>query len=145
MSATCVINKNPMIRFFIRFLPNRMKRLTFLASLAAVAKNTEEPNQEMIQKLNNLLGLASTGDAALKLPISVSSLIWSNKDIVVGDIYLLSKSHDGAPYVLESAERIVNALPTWFLYDNKENIVHDILELFTSCEEMFPSLKLQHK
>ena len=134
-----------MIRFFIRCLPNRIKRLTFLASLAAVAKNTKEPNQEMIQKLNNLLGLASTGDAALKLPISVSSLIWSNKDVVGGDIYLLSNSNNSAPYNLESAERIVAALPTWFLYDEKENIVHDILELFTSCEEMFPSLNIHQK
>lgn len=139
MADKCAITKNRIMRFLLGVLPNRTKRLTFLASIAAIARHSKEPDEKTIHKLNAMLGLASTGDSALKLPIYVSDLIWTNHQEIDGDLYLLSKCTGSSPFIVESAERVVSSVPEWFLYDEKEAVMADLLDLFTKNEELFPS------
>jgi hypothetical protein len=135
---TSAINCNPFISFSIRFLPARMKRLMYLASLTAIAKGTKIPEEQMMSKLNTLLNLSTTGDAALKLPIYISQLIWSNKEVFKNDIEVLTKAPGQTESAKESASRIIDATPTWFKYGDKQTVMHDILEIFTGNKGMFP-------
>lgn len=112
-----------------------MKRIMYLASLTAVARETNVPEQALIQKLNHVLHLSSTGDAALKLPIHLSQLIWANKVVFRQDIQRLVSCEPEEAQAC--AERIVDATPKWFSYGNQAAVIKDILQLFRKENHLF--------
>lgn len=113
-----------------------MKRIVFLASLTAIAKKTTVPEQALIGKLNTVLHLSTTGDAALKLPIHISQLIWSNQQVFKEDIAYLSGC-EGGGQSKQCAERIAEATPEWFTYAEPNALVADILTLFSHDNAIF--------
>lgn len=139
MQHPSAVTKNPLIRAVITLLPRRMKRIVFLASLTAIAKETTVPDKWLIEKLNRSLSLCSTGDAALKLPIHCSQLIWSNQQVFKEDIQKLSASHEDDTGATESAERIATATPEWFSYDDRSTVIKDIIALFSQASCIFPN------
>ena len=130
MSSSSVITTNPFVRAIITVLPARMKRIVFLASLTAIAKESNVPEKALLVKLNTLLNLSSTGDAALKLPIHISQLIWANKQVFKADIQTLRSCQTNDALAQTSAEHIVQATPDWFSYAEPTTLIKDILALF---------------
>lgn len=130
-------SNNFFLKHSIQMLPARMKRLVFLASLTAIAKNTKIPEEHLISKLNSLLNLSSTGDAALKFPIHISQLIWANKEIFKNEIQTLTEEQTETYEAVESAVKIVDATPGWFRYADKEVLIKDLLSLFINQKGVF--------
>lgn len=142
MQTPCAVTKNPMIRLLITWLPARMKRIVFLASLTAIAKETNVPEEHLISKLNAVLNLSTTGDAALKLPIHISQLIWADKTVFTADIRTLTHCEGSELDAVKSAEHIATAVPAWFKYGEKTDLVKDIVSLFKADSCIFPNQPL---
>lgn len=139
MKNPCALTKNPLIRILITWLPARMKRIVFLASLTAIAKESNVPEKELISKLNALLSLSTTGDAALKLPIHISHLIWADKAVFKADIQTLTECEGNEVDAVKSAEHIASSVPAWFKYGEKGALVKDIIALFKADSRIFPA------
>jgi hypothetical protein len=137
MTPNYAVTKNFFIRALITALPSRMKRIVFLASLTAIAKESNVPEKVLLGKLNEVLNLSSTGDAALKLPIHISKLIWANEQVFKADIQLLTKCQEDPQMAQQSAERIAGATPKWFVYGDKGALINDILALFSTSNRIF--------
>lgn len=131
MSTKSAFTKNPTLRFLISSLPGRMRRLVFLASLAGVARETKVYDETLIKKLNTILQLSTTSAEALRLPIHVSSVIWSNKSAFAEEIKTLVACRTVDATALTCATTIANASPTWLVGDNLSLVIKDILDLFT--------------
>lgn len=132
MSETSAINPNPLLKMIISRLPGRMKRMVFLASLAAVANDTGIPEKDLIRKLNQVMGLSTTGDSALHLPIAVSSVIWKNKELLKKEIKTLADCTDADGTAQECAMRIANATPQWMTgADSPQDVAQDVIKMFT--------------
>lgn len=138
MISSTAFTKNPMVRILITFLPARMKRIVFLASLTAIAKESNIPEEALLSKLNKVLSLSTTGNDALKLPIHVSKLIWANKEVFKKDIQLLTQCEGTEKAAVQSAEHIAASTPQWFKYGEKGEVVNDIMALFKSDSCIFP-------
>lgn len=139
MTQSSAITKNPLVRLTIGALPSRMKRIVFLASLTAIAKNSNVPEKALIHKLNEVLQLSATGDAALKFPIHVSQLIWADKTVFKTDIRQLTECHGTEQEAVLSAQNIATRLPDWFRYDAIPVVAKDIMALFKSDSCIFPA------
>ena len=111
-------------------MPRRIKRLVFLASFAAVAKQISDTDDDTIRLLNQVLHLA-TDDKALRLPISVKSVIWKNFDSIEDDVrHLLSRDED-LQQLEQHADHILSCIPAWFVYADRRDMLGDILSLFS--------------
>jgi hypothetical protein len=143
MTTTYAVTKNFLVRALITILPRRMRRIVYLASLTAIAVDSNVPERALMQKLNVLLDLSSTGDAALKLPIHVSKLIWANKQVFEKDIAVLSCAHaNDDHHALQSAERIVAATPAWFEYGHPGDSIKDLMTLFSTDNHVFTPVEV---
>lgn len=120
MFFQCLINK---------IIPDRTKRLVLLASLMAELVDLKSFNKETLQKLNAVMHLCTYIDA-MKLPISLSNVIWhgktsyelfNTKDIVHADLNTAA--------IKTLSESIVDKVPTWLRYGDTSTIVKDIQEL----------------
>lgn len=108
----------------------------FLASITAAAKNTNETDDEFVDKLNSLMQLSNTGSGALKLPIFTNRLIWKHKELIQKDLdTLVSNTADEAVFQA-SVDRINQLTPTWLKYADKETIIGDLNKLF-QCDKLF--------
>lgn len=130
MNSPKAINTNFFFQLFVKLLPDRIKRLMLLASFAAVAKDTKESDEQAIHSLNQILQLA-VNDNALKLPIHVSSMIWTNVNSYQKDLDTLKEHQRQQCDLQRCAARIVNGVPDWFLYGSKEEMITDFLGVFS--------------
>jgi len=133
------ITNNPLIRFTVGHLPSHLKRLTFLASLTAIAKNSNVPEKALIHKLNEVLDLSDHGDSALKFPIHVSRLIWANQEVFQADIQRLTECRGTEVEAQASAEKIASSTPDWLRYGSISEVTKDIMALFKSDSCIFPA------
>ncbi len=123
------------MRAVMKVMPSRMKRIIYLASLTAIAKETNIPEKALINKLNRVLHLSSTGDDALKLPIHLSQLIWADKVVFRQDVKKLTTCEPDE--VKACAERLVKATPSWFSYGSASMLTDDIIALFRKDNDIF--------
>lgn len=137
MPKNSAINPNPFLRLFVSMLPGRTKRMIFMTSLAGIAKGTDKADQRFMQKVNNLLQLSTFSDGALKLPIHISSIIWSNKQLLEREIHTLTECTEVDERAEQCAKRIVESTPTWLLGPNPNAAIKDILTLFTKSGSPF--------
>lgn len=98
-----------------RVLPERTKRLMFLASLSAHLKETNQMSGEMLRKINELFGL-SVDDNALKFPVHLSHAIWRNRPLEPGVRQSLG-AEDIRPRVHAMARKVIDAMPQCLRYD----------------------------
>lgn len=138
MTPTTAITTNPLVRFFIAALPRRMKRIVFLASFAALVRKTTEPDKTLISKLNDVLALASTSEAALLLPFYHSPLIWPNRQAMEGELHQLETSCPATAEAHTCVETIVQGVPGWFCYDCPAVMASEISTLFHQCQAQCP-------
>lgn len=108
-------------------IPKKTKRLVFLTSLLGRLVDSHNPSIETMHKLNNLLGLCTVEDA-MKLPLSFSGSIWSNKtpEELIIDPYSLSRT----------VNSIIDVSPKWLRYADTEAMVHDIETILKNYKSM---------
>lgn len=116
-----------LISFLNAHLPNRTKRLVFLASLTARLKGSSTFDNETLQKLNKVMELGRT-DSALKLPYELSRAIWHgqtsyqilNADVSSATVDVRKK---------EMAANVINTMPVWLRYGDDLEIEKDVERL----------------
>lgn len=115
--------------FLETHLPNRTKRLVFLASLTARLKGSETFDQETLHKLNKVMILSSS-DSALKLPVQLSRAIWHGKtSYEIFNAELDATCSLNQAYLKELASRVISAMPAWLRYASDDAIEHDVEQL----------------
>lgn len=107
------------------YLPNRTKRLVFLASLAARLKGSESFDTETLHKLNRIMELGKS-DSALKLPYGLSRAIWHGKTSYELLSAEYAESSLDSVRKAEMTARIINAMPNWLRYGPDQDIKVDV-------------------
>lgn len=118
------------------YLPNRTKRLVFLASLTARLKETQSPDTETISKLNRAMELAKS-DSAIKLPYELSRAIWHGKtsyQIFNADI---SQESLHPIRVKEMSTSVLLAMPSWLRYGSDTDMEQDVSKLLDRRSMVF--------
>jgi Fic family protein len=111
--------KKKLTRFLEAKMPRRTKRLTSLASLLAHKKGTTTLDRETIAKLNALMDLGSN-DAALKLPVQLSRVIWN------GRVQPVTVSPTQGQSISQLAVKVMQDFPGWLRYDDEPVIQADV-------------------
>lgn len=128
-------------------LPDRIKRMIFISSLAAHIKEVSNPDKVLIGKLNKLLELSSS-DGALKLPMSAHQRIWHNLE--PNTIYASTRQSDSPLTSLSElqshrlppqqlrivSEQIIKFTPDWLRYGSNRQIRSDLMRLFSNMGEL---------
>ena len=127
---------NRFIQYLVNRLPSHLKRIIFLASITAAAKNINETDDEFIDKLNSLMQLSNSGNNALKLPIYINRLIWKHKEYIQSDLDTLTRANSDEEVRLACVDRINQCTPTWLKYADRDTIVGDLNKLF-QCNNLF--------
>jgi hypothetical protein len=107
-------------------LPTKTKRQVFLVSFAALLRGATTYDREIFQRLNHVLALSETGESALAVPAILSKVIWDGKttyEICQEDVTQGSFTADRIATVVAN---ILNSMPSWLLYGNREEIESDI-------------------
>jgi hypothetical protein len=117
--------------FLQRHLPNRTKRLIFLASLSARLKNTQNFDNATLTKLNQVMVLSHT-ESAIKLPVQLSRAIWNGRS--AGEIFNadLQKESLQKERLAELVANVINSMPAWLCYGEKETIEQDVSRLLNN-------------
>lgn len=136
-------------QFFSRFLtdhvPSRIKRLIFLSSIIGMIKKVETPDQEMLNKLNDVLKLAHNNEA-MALPIHIHSWLWKNCDLNTSikidgkdlSITNIAEANLGRNSLIQVAEYLVSKAPEWIVYGSEHAIAKDL-------ELVFKNVSYLHK
>lgn len=119
-------------------LPRRMKRLIFVSSFIAHLRNTNNPDRQLLAKINKLLVLTSN-DEALLFPIQLHQRIWdkvelkdvlNGKSITVDDSSQISSYRFRKPQIRILSEEIIKIIPSWLMYGSKNQIRSDLICIF---------------
>ena len=135
MDTTIAIKVNPLVRAFIWVLPDSAKRALLIGSLAAVATKRTKHDQQFVQSVNRLLHL-TTNEQALNAPVQMSSYIWSNSENIDLEVDAIEHQMLKDAELRECARRVAASIPEWFLYDDRETVAGEILELFQHRNEL---------
>lgn len=136
MNSKTATTDNRFIQYLVNRLPSHLKRIIFLASITAAAKNVSETDNEFIDKLNSLMQLSNTGNNALKLPIYINRLIWKHREYIQKDLDTLVCPTSDDQSKQACVDRIDQLTPTWLKYADRETIVGDLNKLFR-CNNLF--------
>lgn len=136
MNSPKATTDNRFIQYLVNRLPAHLKRIIFLASITAAAKNVNETDDEFIDKLNSLMQLSNTGNNALKLPIYINRLIWKHKEYIQQDLDALTSPTSDDQVRQACVDRINQFTPTWLKYADRDTIVGDLNKLF-QCNKLF--------
>lgn len=136
MNSKTATTDNRFIQYLVNRLPSHLKRIIFLASITAAAKNVSETDDEFIDKLNSLMQLSNTGNNALKLPIYINRLIWKHREYIQEDLDTLVCPTSDDQSKQACVDRIDQLTPTWLKYADRETIVGDLNKLFR-CNNLF--------
>lgn len=103
-----------------KFVSKHGRRVMFIASLYAQITQLERMRAEVIAKLNAVMGLKITREAAAEFPAAVSDIVWRGTDVG----YLITQELSAGTVDLRRAQalsaRIVSLSPSWLRYGNRE-------------------------
>jgi hypothetical protein len=117
-----------------RHLPERTKRLLFLASFSGQLKDPGEFSDETLHKLNKMLDL-STDDAALRLPVHLSHAIWRNRPLEAG-LRLSLKADHAQEGVHALSTKVLEAMPKWLRYGDEPRMRREIEKLLCNWQHV---------
>lgn len=104
-------------------LPDRIKRLVFLASLLPRLCENQKFDKSVIHKLNQVMALSLSGDRALDLPIQLSKIIWRG-DHGSTIVYPVRE-----PEVEGVINRVLKTTPAWLQYQDQVSMRADLSKL----------------
>lgn len=130
MSQQSALTNNFLITSTIGLMPDRMKRLIYVSSILAVVNNSLQLDRDMVVRLNEVLKLAHTTVASMRLPIQLSKVIWKNSELFKTHFEALKQASLKDACAIDSIRIIVDATPDWMAYNTKEEIANDLITLF---------------
>lgn len=110
-------------------VPERTKRLIFLASFSARLKGQDTFDRETLHKLNEVMALASrSSEAAINFPVVLSKVIWRGRVIhdLNSELLTLSFSKERLQQLVD---RVLEAMPKWLHYASVEVMREDLARL----------------
>lgn len=143
--STVVKSESLSARILGKILPNRIKRLIFISSFIAHIKNTQNPDKDLLTKINTLFSLSSDADAMM-LPIKLQQRIWhtvalkevlQDKSIVVDDVGQISSYKFVKPQIRTLSEDIIKIIPKWLKYGSNNQIRSDLITVFKNTDQLF--------
>ena len=116
------------INYYIgKLLPNKIKRLVFISSLAATIYDINNDDIETLHKLNLILNLCND-DGAMLLPVALGNIIWNHKNnLIVLDI----NNNDHNLTIKTTISDIINIMPKWLVYSDFDSIKKDVEKLLS--------------
>ena len=129
------------ISFLKTHLPNRTKRLVFLASLTARLKNSDFFDAETLKKLNLVMALASN-DAAIELPVCLNKVIWHDqsacKILSINNVCCESqnKIEIETSNIKSMAASVMSVMPDWLSYGERKDIQNDVEQLLSNFDNI---------
>lgn len=128
------------LELFSFLLPDRIKRMIFLASLNAKINNMRNPSVEALNKLNNVLALA-TNTKAMELPMEISYSIWSgfntkeliNRGFSCAGLPGINYRAMTSSQKLDLANCVIKNAPKWLRYNDATSMQTDLLKMFNEC------------
>lgn len=117
-------------------LPNRGKRVVFLASLAASLGAGSSFDKQTRGKLNRVMQLAK-GDSALVVPFELSKVIWRGMTGV--EIFHYDPKADPltGDMIEQMAQHAIRTMPEWLRYSNGDVMAKDVGQLLRARGEVF--------
>lgn len=133
-----------------KVLPDKVKRMIFMSSLAAYLRDIDQPEDEVLQKLNSVLRLSSDY-RAMRFPIVFHSYIWASFDTcTITDKGIACESHTlkgfrlvglTKPQARIVADKIIAYIPDWLRYASKNQTRKDVYRLFVTLELFMPQMQ----
>lgn len=134
MDSHIATNTNPMFHFIVSCLPDRVKKLVLLGSFAGVVKKVvlDGTERDTATVLNSILNLATKDNPeAIEAPVYMAKFIWKNLSVVEPEIKaLLSHACDTEQEYQQYATKIVDSIPNWFRYDDRDGMIEDFVNMF---------------
>jgi len=100
----------------LSLLPDRTKRMMFVASVAGAAQEKDDLGDEVLSRLNGLMKLCSS-DRAMELPVKLNKVIWNGE--VVHDVNRVAQENGKASpeAMAEALAKLKDSMPAWMRYD----------------------------
>ena len=123
-------------------LPRRFKRLIYVSSILRLIQQVQDPDMQLITKLNNIFKIAHSPDA-FAFPMYIKSAIWkdaideavyitSDKEVAIEDLISQDLSNKDCTVI---GEYFANHAPTWLLYGAVDTMVNDIVMLVKQLKQ----------
>lgn len=117
-------------------ISNKFKRLIYISSLIGVFSEIDNPDKELVEKLNNLLRLANTSNS-IASNMKVHSIIWGenfsknkldiNGQVVnIGEVFKKERSMYDYRCI---AEKIADLSPEWLRYGSRAQMSRDVITM----------------
>lgn len=133
-----------------KVLPDKVKRMIFVSSLAAYLRDIDQPEDEVLQKLNSVLKLSSDY-RAMRFPIVFHSYIWDSFDTgTITDKGIACESDTlkgfrlvglSKPQARIVTDKIIDYIPDWLRYASKNQTRNDVYRLFVTLELFMPQMQ----
>lgn len=119
------------------YLPTRIKRMIFLASVFAYISETDTPSDETVQKLNKVMRL-SRDEQAIRLPFAMKKMVWKTLEepLIIDEV---DEPIDNLKEIVQTCDsnifaKIVHLLilraPDWTVYASETTIQTDLRIMF---------------
>ena len=130
-----------MVATVTKWLPDKVKRMLFLTSLAAYVKDLKNPPLAALEKLNTLM-LLSSNTSLLMFPIEIRSKIWA--DMTVKDL----EEHLGRTVTFQELRKgdlnaaqkriltsmVIDKAPKCLIYGSNSRIRKDLYKMFDNLD-----------
>ncbi len=103
-----------------KFVSKHGRRVMFIASLYAQITQLGRMKAEVVAKLNAVMGLKITREAAAEFPAAVSDIVWRGTDVSSLITQELSTGIVDERRAQALSARIVSLSPSWLRYGNQE-------------------------
>lgn len=138
MTNNPVIKPNWVVKATAKVMPSWLKRTTLLSGFAAQYADINPSNMPAVHALNQILSLA-THDSGLKLPLLVSSAVWVDSPGMNNWLQHLKATRNTSD-LMDYADLLVEQIPEWFSYAERDEMVLDFTNLFKQLFASQPRL-----
>jgi hypothetical protein len=116
-------------KFFIRILPDRVRRAVILTSLAAKVEKIGVDDHEILNSINETMSLVETPNS-LPFTVVVKDMIWVDTTQISGEIAALRNHADSTRRLRECAKKLVDMIPPILRYADATSMAEDFYRLF---------------
>lgn len=131
-----------------KLMSNNFKRLIYISSLIGVFSEIDNPDQELVNKLNNILKLANTSNS-IASTMKIHSLIWgenfsknvleiNGQYLLIGEVFRKERSMYDYRCI---AEKIADCCPQWLRYGTKAQMSRDVIGMIDEIIDHKEELK----
>jgi hypothetical protein len=117
-------------------LPQRIKRLVFISTLAGKISGRSELEREILLRIQAEFKITKVDPHAMELPLACADKIWGKRpveDLVCPVVLNEMSGHD----MTRIARQIVVMMPCVLVYDKTFEIVREVRELLEKREQLF--------